>query len=48
MLWLPCLLLVVIAAGPAAPAAAEERPLRFVTFNVLHGRPWSWFTGDDM
>lgn len=24
MLWLPCLLLVVIAAGPAAPAAAES------------------------
>ena len=43
-----CLLLVVIAAGPAAPAAAEERPLRLVTFNVLHGGPWSSFTGDDL
>lgn len=48
MLRLLCLLLVVIAAGPAAPAAAEERPLRLVTFNVLHGGPWSSFTGDDL
>jgi len=48
MLRLPCLLLVVIAAGPAVPAEAEERPLRLVTFNVLHGGPWSSFTGDDL
>jgi endonuclease/exonuclease/phosphatase family metal-dependent hydrolase len=48
MLRLLCLLLVVIAAVPAAPAAAEERPLRLVTFNVLHGGPWSSFTGDDL
>ncbi len=48
MLRLLCLLLVVIAAGPAAPAEAEERPLRLVTFNVLHGGPWSSFTGDDL
>jgi len=48
MLRLLCLLLVVTAAVPAAPAAAEERPLRLVTFNVLHGGPWSTFTGDDL
>ena len=48
MLRLLCLLLVVIAAGPAAPGEAEERPLRLVTFNVLHGGPWSSFTGDDL
>ena len=48
MFRLLCLLLVVTAAGPAAPAEAEERPLRLVTFNVLHGGPWSSFTGDDL
>ena len=48
MFRLLCLLLVVIAAGPATPAEAEERPLRLVTFNVLHGGPWSSFTGDDL
>ena len=48
MFRLLCLLLVVIAAGPAAPAEADERPLRLVTFNVLHGGPWSSFTGDDL
>lgn len=48
MLRLLCLLLVVIAAVPAAPAEADERPLRLVTFNVLHGGPWSTFTGDDL
>lgn len=48
MLRLLCLLLVVIVAGPAAPVEAEERPLRLVTFNVLHGGPWSSFTGDDL
>jgi endonuclease/exonuclease/phosphatase family metal-dependent hydrolase len=26
---------------------AEDRPLRLVTFNVLHGGPWASFTGDD-
>lgn len=48
MLRLLCLLLVVIAAVAPAPAEAEERPLRLVTFNVLHGGPWSTFTGDDL
>jgi len=48
MLRLLCLLLVVIAAGSAVPAEAQERPLRLVTFNVLHGGPWSSFTGDDL
>jgi endonuclease/exonuclease/phosphatase family metal-dependent hydrolase len=37
----------VIAAGPAA-VSAEDRPLRFVTFNMLHPGPWSSFTGDDL
>jgi endonuclease/exonuclease/phosphatase family metal-dependent hydrolase len=38
---------VVIAAGPTA-VSAEDRPLRLVTFNLLHGGPWSSFTGDDL
>jgi len=33
-------------AAPAA-ASAEDRPLRVVTFNVLHGGPWSGLTGLD-
>jgi endonuclease/exonuclease/phosphatase family metal-dependent hydrolase len=33
-------------AAPAA-TAAEDRPLRVVTFNVLHGGPWSGLTGRD-
>jgi endonuclease/exonuclease/phosphatase family metal-dependent hydrolase len=33
-------------AAPAA-AAAEDRPLRVVTFNLLHGGPWSGLTGRD-
>jgi endonuclease/exonuclease/phosphatase family metal-dependent hydrolase len=43
------LLLVVLAviAAAAAPAGAEERPLRLVTFNVLHGGPWSGLTRGD-
>ncbi len=41
------LLGLVIAGGPAA-AGAQDRPLRVVTFNVLHGGPWSSFTGDDL
>ncbi len=41
------LLGLVIAAGPAA-VGAEDRPLRVVTFNMLHGGPWSRFTGDDL
>ena len=41
------LLGLVIAAGPAA-VSAEDRPLRVVTFNMLHGGPWSSFTGDDL
>jgi endonuclease/exonuclease/phosphatase family metal-dependent hydrolase len=46
MLRLLCLLLLVSVAVPPA-TGAEERPLRLVTFNLLHGGPWSWFTGDD-
>lgn len=41
-----CLLLSLVIAAPTA-TGAEERPLRLVTFNVLHGGPWSAFTGDD-
>jgi endonuclease/exonuclease/phosphatase family metal-dependent hydrolase len=41
------LLGVLIAAVPSA-ATAEDRPLRLVTFNMLHGGPWSGFTGDDL
>ena len=41
------LLGLVIAAGPAE-VGAEDRPLRVVTFNMLHGGPWSSFTGDDL
>jgi len=33
-------------AAPAA-TAAEDRPLRVVTFNLLHGGPWSGLTGRD-
>jgi endonuclease/exonuclease/phosphatase family metal-dependent hydrolase len=40
------LLVAVMIAVPAA-TDAEERPLRLVTFNLLHGGPWSSFTGDD-
>jgi endonuclease/exonuclease/phosphatase family metal-dependent hydrolase len=46
VLRLGCLLLALVIAGPAA-AHGEERPLRLVTFNLLHGGPWSSFTGDD-
>lgn len=41
-----CLLLGLVIAAPVA-VGAEERPLRLVTFNLLHGGPWSSFTGDD-
>jgi endonuclease/exonuclease/phosphatase family metal-dependent hydrolase len=41
------LLGLLVAALPAA-VSAEDRPLRLVTFNVLHGGPWSSFTGDDL
>jgi endonuclease/exonuclease/phosphatase family metal-dependent hydrolase len=41
-----CLLLALVIAVPAA-TRADERPLRLVTFNLLHGGPWSSFTGDD-
>jgi endonuclease/exonuclease/phosphatase family metal-dependent hydrolase len=46
MLRLSLLLLMVVVH--ASPARAEERPLRFVTFNLLHGGPWSSYTGDDL
>lgn len=37
---------LLTAASPVA-AAAGERPLRLVTFNLLHGGPWARFTGED-
>ena len=43
----PILLLVLLLAAPPAAAWAEDRPLRLVTFNLLHGGPWAAFTGDD-
>lgn len=46
MLRLGGLLLALMVAVPAA-TRADERPLRLVTFNLLHGGPWSSFTGDD-
>lgn len=46
MLRLGGLLLVLMVAVPAA-TRADERALRLVTFNLLHGGPWSSFTGDD-
>jgi endonuclease/exonuclease/phosphatase family metal-dependent hydrolase len=48
MLRLLRLLLGVLIVVAPAPAGAEERPLRLVTFNMLHGGPWSSFTGDDL
>ena len=35
---------LLVAAFPSA-VSAEDRPLRLVTFNVLHGGPWSGITG---
>jgi endonuclease/exonuclease/phosphatase family metal-dependent hydrolase len=46
MLRLGGLLLVLMVAVTATPHA-EERALRLVTFNLLHGGPWSSVTGDD-
>src|ERR1700752_3170792 len=43
---LAVLVVVLIAAFPAV-TTAEDRPLRLVTFNMLHGGPWSSFRGDD-
>ena len=43
-----CLVLtVLLVATPVAATAAEDRPLRLVTFNLLHGGPWSGLTGRD-
>jgi endonuclease/exonuclease/phosphatase family metal-dependent hydrolase len=46
MLRLLGLLLLVSVVAPSA-TGAEDRPLRLVTFNLLHGGPWSGYTGDD-
>jgi endonuclease/exonuclease/phosphatase family metal-dependent hydrolase len=46
MLRLLGLLLLLSVVAPSA-ANGQERPLRLVTFNLLHGGPWSAFTGDD-
>jgi endonuclease/exonuclease/phosphatase family metal-dependent hydrolase len=42
------LLLGLLTAASPAVVAAEERPVRLVTFNLLHGGPWSRFTGEDL
>ena len=47
MLRLTCLLLVSCLVTAPAATAADDRPLRVVTFNLLHGGPWSGLTGDD-
>jgi endonuclease/exonuclease/phosphatase family metal-dependent hydrolase len=36
-----------LVVAPAAATTADDRPLRVVTFNLLHGGPWSGITGDD-
>jgi endonuclease/exonuclease/phosphatase family metal-dependent hydrolase len=46
MLRLLGLFLLVSVVAPST-THGEERPLRLVTFNLLHGGPWSGFTGDD-
>jgi len=43
----PIVLLALLLAAIPAAARAEDRPLRLVTFNLLHGGPWSGFTGND-
>jgi endonuclease/exonuclease/phosphatase family metal-dependent hydrolase len=40
------LLGLLIVTAPV-PAGADDRPVRLVTFNLLHGGPWTRFTGDD-
>ena len=43
-----CLLVtVLLVATPVGATAPEDRPLRLVTFNLLHGGPWSGLTGRD-
>jgi endonuclease/exonuclease/phosphatase family metal-dependent hydrolase len=41
------LLIVTLAAAIPAAAWAEDRLVRVVTFNLLHGGPWSGLTGRD-
>ncbi|HXH83808.1 MAG TPA: endonuclease/exonuclease/phosphatase family protein [Candidatus Tectomicrobia bacterium] len=38
---------VCLPAAAAPPERVAGTSLRAVTFNMLHGGPWSWFTGDD-
>jgi endonuclease/exonuclease/phosphatase family metal-dependent hydrolase len=42
----PIVVALLLAAVPAV-TAAEDRPLRLVTFNLLHSGPWGAFTGKD-
>ncbi len=42
--WLACALFLITLVG--AEAIAESRPLRFVTFNLLHGGAWSGLVGN--
>ena len=43
----PLVLLVLLTVAAPAAVRAEDRPLRLVTFNLLHGGPLASFTGDD-
>jgi endonuclease/exonuclease/phosphatase family metal-dependent hydrolase len=47
MLRLPALVLGLLLTATPVAASAGDRPLRLVTFNLLHGGPWSAFTGED-
>ena len=47
MLRLTGVLLAFCLVTASAATAADDRPLRVVTFNLLHGGPWSGLTGDD-
>src|ERR671912_1111942 len=40
-------LLLALTVGLAGAATDAAPPLRIVTFNLLHGGPWSELTGDD-
>ena len=44
-LWL--LLAVLVLTTPPPAAAGDDRAMRLVTFNLLHGGPWSGVTGRD-
>ena len=47
MLGLLGLLLGLLVTAMPSAVGAVDRPLRLVTFNLLHGGPWSSITGED-